>query len=73
MSNLYEEISKEVGYAKRKIEYPHMSEVRQAIERHNRQDIFNLVMWHRNLLNPETPRQVNIIHTIDDGLANMKV
>jgi hypothetical protein len=73
MSTLFTELSKEVGWDKRNIKYPSVREVRLAIERHNHNDLFNLLMWHRNLASPETAKQIKVINLIDDGLANMKV
>jgi hypothetical protein len=71
MSTLFDEISKEVGYAHRKINYPSVREVRDALSRKSRQDIFNLVMWHRNLVPAETARQRTILDLVDNGLETM--
>jgi hypothetical protein len=71
MSGLFDEISKEVGYSKRKVEYPSITEVRTCLEHKSRQDIFNLLMWHRNLAMPETPKQERTLQLIDDGLTHM--
>jgi hypothetical protein len=71
--SLFSELSNEVGWEKRNIQYPSIGEVRVALERHNRHDLFQLILWNRNLKNPETPKQVKTIRLIEDGLANMKV
>lgn len=77
MSTLFDEISKEVGYSKRKVEYPSIAEVRQALTRKGRHDIFNLVMWDRNLgFDGEvrlTSKQEKILHMVREGLATMTV
>lgn len=73
MSKLFDKISKKVGWGKKNIPYPTMTEVKQALKRHNEDDIYNLIKWHRFLKSPEGSRQTNIINLIDNGLMNMKV
>lgn len=73
MSTLFQKISEKVGYAKRNVAWPTTAQVREALERKSEQDIFNLLLWYRNLKDPQTPRQEKIINLIDDGLTNMTI
>jgi len=75
MSNLFNEVLEEVTSKKRNTieQYPTIAEVREALERHSRQDIFNLLMWHKHLRNAKTPREQKTLDLIDEGLMSMKI
>lgn len=72
MSQLFTELSKEVGWDERPdLKYPTTAMVREALYRKNRMDIKNLIMWNRCLKSPETPRETKIINLISEGLRTM--
>lgn len=58
---IYADLSKQVGWESKKIKYPSLKDVENAIEK---KDEYNLLRWYRFLESPINEKQTEIMNLI---------